>query len=194
MLFSLKAGDDRHSAVPLIFSLDRHGGTVWVMPVDVVNNAHLGRERQADLVEALIASTPKTWVFDEYHHGLVRPELATGSFSSRAWDLFLAHALLLYCLALLALGRRFGTTWQEPRRSLGSTSAFLRHLGALHHQLGHHRDAARRMLERATSLDPQLDLEALDPDSVDDGASFVDFASALARRGSAAHHTGFDEI
>lgn len=190
VLYSLPAGDGRHAVEPLIFSLERHGGTVWVLPVATLDNAHLGRGRQADLVEALISSVPDTWIFDEYHHGLVRPELAARSFSSHAWDLFIAHALLLYILGVIAVGRRFGISWQEPRRSLGSTADFLRHLGTLHHQLGHHGDAAQRMLERALSLDPQLDSHGLDADSVDDSQSFVDFATALAARGSASHTKG----
>ena len=42
----------------------------------------------------------------------------------------------------------------------GSTGSFLLGLGALHHRLGHHAEAARRLLERARELDPGADLPA----------------------------------
>ena len=42
----------------------------------------------------------------------------------------------------------------------GSTGSFLLGLGALHHRLGHHAEAARRLLERVRELDRGADLPA----------------------------------
>ena len=42
----------------------------------------------------------------------------------------------------------------------GSAGAFLLGLGALHHRLGHHAEAARRLLERVRELDRDADFPA----------------------------------
>ncbi|MEM6794430.1 MAG: hypothetical protein AAF725_10650 [Acidobacteriota bacterium] len=165
--------------VPLVFSFERQGSRITVLPAAALRNASIQAGGNLALVETLIARHGRSWTFDEYHHGLVRPELLERSAGSYAWDLFIAHLLLLYVLGLVAVGRRFGPVWRERRAHSGSTPDFLHHLGVLHHQLGHHRGAARQMLERARALRPSLQGADLDPEGVSSGADLVAFASRL---------------
>jgi len=117
------------------------------------------------------------WVFDEYHHGLVNAELAAERGSSFAWDLFMLHLAVFYVLGLFATARRFGPAWRERGVITGSTSAFLRNLGALHGQLGHHQAAARLLAQRTRELDPTLP-ETSVPE-ITSGGALVDFARRL---------------
>ncbi|MEO1370329.1 MAG: hypothetical protein AAFX50_24375, partial [Acidobacteriota bacterium] len=170
---------------PLIFEVERHGGRVLVLPASLFTNAHIAEHGHADLLEGLVARLPGPWRFDEYHHGLVRPELLEAADTRYAWDLFAGHLAVFYLLALLALGRSFGPTWRDETLRTGSASDFLRSLGVLHHQLGHHRDAAGRLLERTRRLTPHAELpsgpgDAYDPDAVEDGASLARYAARLA--------------
>jgi hypothetical protein len=140
---------------PAVAVFRRHGGRVVVLPADALANARLGEAGNADLLEALLRNLGPRWAFDEFHHGLVTAgggNVALG----RAADLLLAHLLLLYLLAALALGRRQGPAWSEPPALAGSAATFLLGLGALHDRLGHHRDAARQLLRRAQELDRSL--------------------------------------
>lgn len=140
---------------PVIAMVQRLRGRIWLLPVDALANARLGGGN-ADLLESLLASLGPQWTFDEYHHGLavVRAE-ERGSFE-RILDLVLVHLAVLYGLAVLTLARRFGPPWREPPVVAGSAGSFLLGLGALHHRLGHHREAAQRLLERARELAPDI--------------------------------------
>lgn len=134
-----------------------HGGRVVVLPADALCNSRLGEAGNADLLESLLVNLGPRWAFDEYHHGLVT---APGSNAGlgRAADLLLAHLVLLYLLAVLALARRQGPAWHEPATIAGSAATFLLGLGALHHRLGHHAEASRLLLRRARELDRGLEL------------------------------------
>ncbi|MEM1202725.1 MAG: DUF4350 domain-containing protein [Acidobacteriota bacterium] len=165
---------------PLVFSYGHQRGRVVALPAPLFANAHLGSADNGALLETLAADLEGPWAFDEYHHGLVRPELIERA-GSHAFDLFAWHVGVIYVLALVALARRFGPAWGPPRRRQGTTGAFLASLGHLHHRMGHHPDAARRMLERARALDPQLTPpEDQDPEGVQSGDDLVRFARALA--------------
>ena len=171
---------------PVIFDFDRLGGRVFVLPVDLLHNGELANRGHLDWLEALMRSVSGRWLIDEYHHGLIRPELLERSATAHAWDLFVLHLVLLYGLAVFAAGRRFGPAWREELTPTGSTNDFLRSLGVLHHRLGHHRDAARQLLERVRRLEPTVELPSplpseLDPDKVEGGPSFTAFAAELSR-------------
>jgi hypothetical protein len=141
--------------------LQRHRGRIWVLPADTFANARLGNPGNADLLETLLRRLGNRWTFDEYHHGLVAAgATAETAALGRTVDLILLHLAVLYLAALLALGRRFGPAWSEPPVVTGSTGSFLLGLGALHHRLGHHREAARRLLDRVRELDRNLALPA----------------------------------
>ncbi len=139
----------------------RYHGRILLLPADAFANARLGEPGNAALLETLRRSLGDRWTFDEYHHGLIAgkgaPETAT---LGRTLDLILIHLAVLYLVALWTLSRRFGPSWSEPPAVTGSTGAFLLGLGALHHRLGHHREAARRLLERVRELDRDADLPA----------------------------------
>jgi hypothetical protein len=142
---------------PAVVRLRRHRGSLWLLPADALANARLGQAGNADLLETLHARLGGPWTFDEYHHGLVAIDVEAGA-SRRTFDLVLFHLGLLYALAVLTLARRFGPPWKEAPVVAGSVGSFLVGLGALHHRLRHHRDAAERLLERTRELSPDLAL------------------------------------
>jgi hypothetical protein len=141
---------------PLIFAYPLHRGKVVVLPAGVFANAWISGAGNADLLESLHGWLGDAWTFDEYHHGLVAAGAAAASPTKLAWDLFMTHLALIYVLGVIALGRRFGPAWRERPAAAGSTATFLRQVGALHHQLGHHAAAAELLVERARALDPEL--------------------------------------
>jgi hypothetical protein len=143
---------------PAVVRLRRHRGSLWLLPADALANARLGTAGNADLLETLLARLGKQWTFDEYHHGLVAAEAEENGSFTHILDLVLLHLALLYVLAVMTLSRRFGSAWREPPVVTGSVGSFLLGLGALHHRLGHHQDAARRLLERSRELFPDVPL------------------------------------
>lgn len=167
------------------FVLRRAKGRIFVLPADLFANARLGEPGNAALLETLRRTLGDRWTFDEYHHGLIAaggaPEAAA---AGRALDLILIHLAVLYLVALWTLSRRFGPSWSEPPVVTGSTGSFLLGLGALHHRLRHHREAARRLLERARELDRTADLpEELDRRAGTAGPrELVALAREVARR------------
>jgi uncharacterized protein DUF4350 len=142
---------------PAIAVLHRDRGSLWILPADTFANARLAAPGNADLLETLLQQLGDRWTFDEYHHGL-GAGLATAETETlgRTLDLVLLHLGLLYLAALLTLARRFGPAWSETPVVTGSAGSFLLGLGHLHHRLGHHREAARRLLERTRELDRNL--------------------------------------
>jgi hypothetical protein len=142
---------------PGVAVLQRYRGSLWLLPADAFANARLGNPGNADLLETLLRRLGDRWTFDEYHHGLAagRADAETATIG-RTLDLVLLHLGILYLAALLTLARRFGPAWSEPPVVTGSAGSFLLGLGDLHHRLGHHREAARRLLERARELDRNL--------------------------------------
>ena len=171
---------------PLAFAVRRGRGRLVALPAAALANASLAAAGNADLLEGLLAALGRRWSFDEHAHGLAAA--ATPSEGGRgpglAFDLVLAHLALLYLLAALALGRRFGPPWREPPAAAGSTGAFLLRLGALHDRLGHHRDAARKLVERWRELHPRLAVPPALARGAEtaDAAGLVAVARALARR------------
>jgi hypothetical protein len=153
----LYRGDD---GAPAVFSYTHGHGTVLVLPVVVFSNCRLTNGGNADLLESLSRSLDGTWVFDEYHHGLVSSISPARTASGSFFDYLLLHLVLLYLLTVFAMARRFGPPWKESPVISGSTAAFLMGLGSLHEKLGHHRDAARLLCERAAELDPALEVPA----------------------------------
>jgi len=160
-----------------------HGGRVVVLPADALSNARLGEAGNADLLEALLRNLGPRWAFDEIHHGLVTAPGAQGPLGHAA-DLLLAHLVLLYLLAVLALARRQGPAWREPATVAGSAAAFLLGMGALHDRLGHHAEAARLLLRRVRELDRGLQLPPdLDRQAASAGPrELVEIATQVARR------------
>jgi hypothetical protein len=175
---------------PAIVSLDRYQGTIWLLPADAFTNARLGEAGNADLLETLRRQLGDQWIFDEYHHGLVAGRSTETEELGRTLDLVLLHLAFLYLVGLWALSRRFGPAWSEPTAVTGSTSSFLLGLGALHHRLGHHAEAARRLLARVREIDPDLPLAAdLDRRAANAGSKdLLELAREVARlrRGGAA--------
>jgi hypothetical protein len=150
-----------HAAIAV---LRRHRGRVFLLPADAFANARLadpGHPGNADLLETLRRRLGDRWIFDEYHHGLISGSPAAGTIAlGRTLDLILLHLGALYLVALWTLSRRFGPPWSEPSAVTGSAGSFLLGLGALHHRLGHHAEAARRLLERVRELDRDADIPA----------------------------------
>lgn len=163
----------------------RYHGRIILLPADALANARLGEPGNAALLETLRRSLGDRWTFDEYHHGLIAAKGVRETASvGRTLDLILIHLAVLYLVALWTLSRRFGPSWSEPPAVTGSTGSFLLGLGALHHRLGHHREAARRLLERVRELDRDADLPAeLDRRAATAGPrELVALAREVARR------------
>lgn len=131
----------------------RGGGRLVVVPAAALANAWLGEPGNADLLAGLREHLDGPWVFDEYHHGLVAPAVLEGdAHVRRALDGVLLHLLALWALGVWALARRLGPPWREETPVTGSTGAFLRGLGRLHHRRGHHVEGARRLVRRRIAL------------------------------------------
>ena len=141
---------------PAIAMLPRYRGRIWILPADAFANARLANPGNADLLETLRQRLGDRWAFDEYHHGLAGRRAVESAKLGRTLDLILIHLAVLYVVALLTLSRRFGPAWSEPPVVTGSAGSFLLGLGALHNRLGHHAEAARRLLERTRELDRNL--------------------------------------
>jgi hypothetical protein len=140
--------------------LRRYRGRIVLLPADALANARLANPGNAGLLETLRRRLGDRWTFDEYHHGLIAEPGVETALLGRTLDLILVHLAVLYLIALWTLSRRFGPAWREGAVATGSTGAFLLALGALHHRLGHHREAAGRLLERVRELDPGVALPA----------------------------------
>ncbi|MFP3939932.1 MAG: DUF4350 domain-containing protein [Thermoanaerobaculia bacterium] len=180
ILFRSPGGD------PVAFAHHRGPSLVAVVPAAALANARLALGGNPDLLESLVASLPAPWSFDEYHHGLAarNPADPAAARQSRVLDLVLLQLVVLYGAALAALARRFGTPWREAPVVTGSTAAFFLGLGTLHHRLGHHAAAGRRLVERIRQLHPDL---SLPPEllrragAVVDGPDLVELARRVAR-------------
>ncbi|HEX6863962.1 MAG TPA: hypothetical protein VF414_14135, partial [Thermoanaerobaculia bacterium] len=98
-------------------------------------------------------------------------------------DLVLIHLGLLYVVAVFTLSRRFGPAWEEPPVVIGSVGSFLSGLGALHHRLRHHKEAAALLVARTRDLSPDLAVpeEAVRKAGSGQPRDFVDLARTLAR-------------
>jgi hypothetical protein len=179
VLFQSPAG------APAVVVLERHRGRrgqLWLLPADALANGRLENPGNAALLETLLQRLGSRWTFDEYHHGVISgPTVETDAFG-RTLDLILLHLAVLYGVALLTLSRRFGPPWSEAPVVTGSAGSFLLGLGALHHRLGHHREAALRLLERVRELDRHLILpEDLDRRAADAGPDeLVELAREVA--------------
>jgi hypothetical protein len=144
---------------PAIVVLERFRGArgqIWLLPADALANARLANPGNAALLETLLRRLGSRWTFDEHHHGLVAARTVESEAFGRTLDLILLHLAVLYLAALLTLARRFGPAWSAPPVRIGSAGSFLLGVGALHHRLGHHREAARRLVARARELDRNL--------------------------------------
>jgi hypothetical protein len=143
---------------PAAFTFRRHQGQVTLVPADVFANGRLATHGNADFLERLRQELPGPWLFDEYHHGLRAAASAAEAGPQRALLLYVLQIAFVYALAALAVARRFGPAWREEAVASGSAATFLVGLGAMHHRLGHHAEAARLLVARAQELDPRLRL------------------------------------
>jgi hypothetical protein len=168
----------------LVAVVPRYKGRIWLLPADAFANARLANPGNAALLETLRLRLGGEWTFDEYHHGLTGPTPVEAADLGWTLDLVLLHLAVLYGASLLTLARRFGPAWSEPPTAAGSAGSLLRGLGALHHRLGHHPEAARRLLARVRELDRGADLPAeldLRADAAD-ARGLVALAREVARR------------
>jgi hypothetical protein len=144
---------------PVAFSFPRRRGRVVVLPADVFANARLLGPGNADLLETLRRDLgDAAWLFDEFHHGLRAEPGPAVTGPQRILLLYVLQIAFLYGLCALAVVRRFGPAWRDEAVPGGSAATFLIGLGTLHDRLGHHGEAARRLVARAQELDPRLTL------------------------------------
>jgi hypothetical protein len=131
-------------------------GEVWLVPSEALANAYLGAPGNAALALALADRLTGPVLVDEYHHGLLSAEAQLAEPAGRAFDAVVLQLGLLWGLAVLAFAWRFGPAWPAPAQRADAHRAFLVGLGALHHRLGHEREAARALVRRAAVYDPVL--------------------------------------
>jgi hypothetical protein len=169
---------------PLIFSYPLLGGRVVLLPAEALSNGRLLEQGNGDLLATLAASLGQVWAFDERGHGLLPAEAGVRALPPLSFDLLPLHLALLYGLAVWALARRFGPSWREPRDRGSAAGDFLFALGRLHHQMEHHRTAARLLLERRQALDPRIQIPQTfhhRAEEVAEGEELVALAGDLAR-------------
>ena len=171
---------DDSSGRAVVFALEEGSGTVVMIPAEALGNGRVGSSGCANLLARLQNRFNGTWVFDEYHHGLSAGETAASSATGKAFDLILIHLLVGYGIGVLALARRFGPAWRVRPEATGSTASFLIDVGWLHDRLGHHQEAARRLVDRSVELDPGIDTPPA-TDDVKDGSTLVRLARRLER-------------
>jgi hypothetical protein len=170
----------------VVFSYSYGRGQVFVMPSEMLANGRLSEAGNADWAVTLARALPRRWTFDEYHHGLTAeaaPEAGVVH-TEHFMDLYLGQLVFLYLMALLALGRRFGPAWREPRVVSGSVARFLVGLGGLHARLGHHDEAAAVLVQRAQELDKRTRVSA---EALEHGRIGADEFLALAQATGGAH-------
>ncbi len=172
---------DSERELPLIFEIDHQRGRVVLVPRHVLANGRLRTADNLHLLEELRQGLATPWRFDEYHHGWQRRGDVTFSSASQAWDMFVIHLLVIYCLAVLALVRRLGPPWRQRPVMVGSAADYLRGVGSLHDKLGHHGAAARWMVQRAQDLDPHFDAQGIDLE-VQNGSGLVALGQEISRR------------
>ncbi len=166
----------------LVSSTPYRGGRLVLLPAEALANSRLARAGHPELLEGLLLLLPRRWAFDEVHHGLVPEAHVERTASGRVLPLFVAHLVVVYLLAVLALVRRFGPAWTEPALSTGSARSFFMGIAALHARLGHLREAAPLLAQRARELDPALPLAEDPPEGAAlNAAAFLRFAQAVAR-------------
>ena len=148
-------GEDGETVV----ALWREGrGRVVLFPAELLSNRRLGDPVHRSFLESLRQAHPGRWSFDEYHHGWseVREAGSAGGASRRAWDRLLLQLALIYGVGAWALAWRMGPPWPPEPETAGGSGEFLRRLGRLHRELDHAPEAARRLLDRARTLDPRI--------------------------------------
>jgi hypothetical protein len=139
----------------VVFEYRRRGGRVVMLPAELISNGRIGQAGHASLLQGLRA-LGDAWAFDEYHHGLAGAAAPEAVHTRHVLDLYAAHLLFLYVVAVLTVVRRFGPAVRERAQVASSAGEFLHAVGALHRRLGHERAAARQILLRAHELDPRL--------------------------------------
>ncbi|HVS64918.1 MAG TPA: hypothetical protein VMT85_15605 [Thermoanaerobaculia bacterium] len=155
------AVDGEGAPVAAVFEVEE--GEVWLLPSQVLANAYLGEPGNASLALVLADNVSGPLLFDEFHHGLISAEAQLAEPAGRAFDAAIVQLGLLWGLAVLAFAWRFGPAWPTPVQLVDAHRSFLVGLGALHHRLGHERQAAGALVRRMAAYDPSL----VPPDQVE---------------------------
>lgn len=175
--------EDKRTGV--IFGLSRKvgSGRLLVLPSELLANQRLLRGGNLEFLSKLRASLPDALLFDERIHGFASaaPEESTGTPMA---DVLLLHGLLIYLLALLALGRRMGPAWPLAAPAVNAVSGLLLRSGAAHRKKGHHAEAASAMLERAAEYHrwPEIPSALADEARLLRKNDLLEFARKVARR------------
>lgn len=141
---------------PALFEFRRGKGRVTVFNnVSAFSNALLAEGGNLELLEGLahrLRPEGGRLLFDEWHHGhRAAAALAKSHLVSPA-ALLLAHAALLYFLALWTLGRRFGPVITPAGPAAGSVGRRLMSIASLHRASHHASHAGNVLLESVRRL------------------------------------------
>ncbi len=169
---------------PVLTRRNQLGGEVWLLPTSLFANGYLSRPGNSALLLALESSLGNHLIFDEFHHGLVAEQATETTASQSSLDTTLLQLGLVYLVALTAFAWRFGPSWPTRPPTRDSHREFLVGVGGVHERLGHERDAARTLVDRAGAYWPRRldnrELEQLRADATK--RSLLDIASELSLR------------
>lgn len=141
---------------PMVIEVPRHRGSIVVVNnASIVSNALLGEAQNLAFLEWILdrGGEPGQRVsFDEYRHGRGDAAAVASGETRGVFEVLIAHALLLYVVALATVGRRFGRPLPEAPLPRGSVERDVLALAALHRRAGHAHAAGERLLASARRL------------------------------------------
>jgi Domain of unknown function (DUF4350) len=152
---------------PLLAGLRHGSGYIYLSStVRPFTNDGLRNEQNARLVLNMLRRVPigGTVIFDEIHHGYIRPPAPTAAVMSSPWGWAGLYALLVVALYLAVGGRRFGRPIplreEVQRRSsaeyIESMADLLQRGGKRAYIQRHYQLQLKRRLARPYGLSPQL--------------------------------------
>jgi hypothetical protein len=153
----------------LIIAGIRHGeGYVYISATAYpFTNEGLREEQNARLVLNMLRRIPAGGrvLFDEFHHGYMRPPSSAGAALGTPWGWAGAYAALVVAIYLILSGRRFGRPVplrEEVRRRssaeyVESIADLLLRGGKRGYMLRHYHTAFKRRLARPYGINPALD-------------------------------------
>lgn len=137
---------------PMVFAIGRGQGEVVVINNGTLaTNGLVGRGANLAFLEWLLFAREGASAevhFDEWRHGQTDPDLAPAS-TGGAFEILFVHAVLIYLLALVMLGRRFGRPLADEPPPRGSAERDVRALAAWHRRAKHASEVGAHLLAAA---------------------------------------------
>lgn len=137
---------------PMVFAIGRGEGEIVVVNNGTLaSNGLVGRGANLAFLEWLLFARDGASAavhFDEWRHGQTDADLAPPS-THGAFEILFAHAVLIYVLALVMLGRRFGRPLADEPPPRGSAERDVRALAHWHRRAKHATEVGAHLLAAA---------------------------------------------